>query len=98
VLALGGPGAFEPAASEWIEQARPHMRERPERARAILDDLRRERPDSPGLRFGGALLAAAQGDAVAAREWLTAAIGREPLLRAEAVREPLLAPLLGETS
>jgi predicted Zn-dependent protease len=71
---------------------------RPERARAILDDLRRERPDSPGLRFGEALLAAAQGDAVAAREWLTAAIDREPLLRAEAVREPLLAPLLGETS
>ena len=57
VLALGGPGAFEPAASEWIEQARPHMRDRPERARAILDDLRRERPDSPGLRFGEALLA-----------------------------------------
>jgi predicted Zn-dependent protease len=98
VLALGGPAAFEPSASEWIERARPHMRDRPERARAILDDLRRERPDSPGLRFGEALLAAAQGDAAGAREWLAAAIEREPLLRGEAAREPLLAPLLGETS
>ncbi len=74
------------------------MRERPERARAILDDLRREPPDSPGLRFGEALLAAARGDAAGAREWLAAAIEREPLLRGEAAREPLLAPLLGETS
>jgi quercetin dioxygenase-like cupin family protein len=96
VLAMGGPATFEPAASEWIEQARPHMRHRPAQARAFLDDLRRERPDSPGLRFGEALLAASQGDPAAAREWLRDAIAREPLLRAEAAREPLLAPLLAE--
>lgn len=98
VLALGGPATFEPAASEWIEQARPHMRDRPARARAILDELRRERPDSPGLRFGEALLAAAQGDASGARMWLAAAIEREPLLRGEAAGEPLLAPLVPEIS
>jgi hypothetical protein len=94
VLALGGPADHEPAASEWIEQARPHMRDLPARARAILDDLRRERPGSPGLCFGEALLAAAQGDAAGAREWLAAAIEREPRLRDEAAGEPLLAPLL----
>jgi hypothetical protein len=94
VLALGGPAAFEPAASEWIERARPHLRDDPARDRAVLDDLRRERPDSPGLRFGEALLAAAQGDADAARRWLAEAVALEPLLRAEAAREPLLAPLV----
>lgn len=98
VLALGGPATFEPAASEWIERARPHMRDRPARARAILDELRRERPDSPGLRFGEALLAAAQGDAAGARMWLAAATEREPLLRGEAAGEPLLAPLVPEMS
>ncbi|HEY2787921.1 MAG TPA: hypothetical protein VGI72_00630 [Gaiellales bacterium] len=97
VLALGGPAAFEPSASEWIDQARPYLRDRPARARAILDDLRRERPDSPGLRYGEALLAAAQGDAACAREWLVAAIEREPRLRDEAAREPLLAPILAES-
>jgi hypothetical protein len=94
VLALGGPATFEPSASDWVERARPHMRDSPEQARAVLDELRRERPDSPGLRFGEALLAASQGDPVGARAWLRDAIGREPLLRDEARREPLLAPLL----
>jgi hypothetical protein len=42
--------------------------------------------------------AAARARAAGAREWLAAAIDREPLLRGEAAREPLLAPLLGETS
>lgn len=94
VLALGGPAAFEPSASEWIERARPHLADDPARARAVLDDLRRERPDSPGLRFGEALLAAAQGDADAARRWLAEAVAREPLLRAEAAGDPLLAGLV----
>ena len=47
-----------------------------------------------GALLGEALLAAAQGDAAGAREWLAAAIEREPRLRDEAAREPLLAPLL----
>ena len=96
VLALGGPAEFVAAASEWIELARPHMRDDPAAARAILDHLRRQRPDSPGLRFGEALLAASTGDAGAARAWLEEAIEMEPLLRAEAAREPLLAPIVAE--
>jgi hypothetical protein len=94
VLALGGPPTFEPSASEWLERARPHLRDDPGRARSVLDELRRERPDSAGLRFAEALLAAAQGDLDGAREWLQAAVDREPLLRREAEREPLLAGVL----
>jgi mannose-6-phosphate isomerase-like protein (cupin superfamily) len=94
VLALGGPSTFEPAGSDWIERARPHMRDRPEQARAVLEELRAERPDASGLLFGEALLYASQGDEVAARDSLRAAIARAPGLRAEAEREPLLAPLL----
>lgn len=56
----------------------------------MLDDLRRRRPDSPGLRFGEALLAAAAGDEEAARDWLQEAVKLEPRLQAEAEREPLL--------
>ena len=94
VLALGGPSTFEPAGSDWIERARPHMRDRPVKARAVLEELRAERPDSPGLLFGEALLHASQGDEVAARDSLRAAIERAPVLRAHAQDEPLLAPLL----
>lgn len=94
VLALGGPSTFEPAGSDWIERARPHMRDRPQKARAVLEELRAERPDSPGLLFGEALMHASQGDEVAARDSLRAAIDRAPALRAEAEGEPLLAPLL----
>jgi mannose-6-phosphate isomerase-like protein (cupin superfamily) len=94
VLALGGPSTFEPAGSDWIERARPHMRDRPVKARAILEELRAERPDSPGLLFGEALLHASQGDEVAARNSLRAAIDRAPVVRAHAQGEPLLAPLL----
>jgi hypothetical protein len=94
VLALGGPSTFEPAGSDWIERARPHMRDRPERARAVLEELRAERPDSPGLLFGEALLHASQGDEVAARDSLRAAIDRAPVIRVHAQEEPLLAPLL----
>jgi hypothetical protein len=96
VLALGGPAVFVPAASEWIELARPHMQADPAAARAILDHLRRQRPDSPGLRFGEALLAASTGDMGAARAWLEEAVDMEPLLRAEAAREPLLASIAAE--
>jgi hypothetical protein len=96
VFALGGPATFDPAGSDWIERARPHMRDRPEQARAVLEELRAERPDSLALLFGEALLHAAQGDEAGARASLRVAVERRPSLRAEAEREPLLAPLLDE--
>ena len=95
VLAIGGDPRFEPAASEWIERARPWMRDDPARARAILDELRAERPESPGLALGEALLAAAQGDRETAARRLAEVLAREPRLREVVAREePTLAGLL----
>jgi mannose-6-phosphate isomerase-like protein (cupin superfamily) len=67
VLALGGEPAYRPSSSEWIERARPHIRSDPERARAIVDELRAERPDAAGLPIADALLAVGRGDEAAAR-------------------------------
>ena len=91
VLALGGAPAYEPSSSEWIERARPHIRSDPDRARAIVADLRAQRPDSPGLPIAEALLALGRGDDAAAREHLSAADLRyRDALRAD----PDLGPLL----
>ncbi len=62
--------------------------------RAVLDELRSERPGSPGLLYGEALLAAAQGDVAGARRWLDDAIAREPRLHGEADNEPMLAAVV----
>jgi hypothetical protein len=70
VLALGGPPTFVPSASEWIERARPLLRSDPARARELLDELTRERPDSPGVEIGEALWALSQGREGTARELL----------------------------
>ena len=91
VLALGGPPTYEPSSSEWIERARPHIRSDPERARAIVDDLRAERPDSPGIPIADALLAVGTGDKHAA----AAALSRvEPRYREALRADPDLGPLL----
>ena len=91
VLALGGPPAYEPSSSEWIERARPHIRSDPERAAAIVADLRAARPDSPGLPIAEALLAAGRGDEAAAR----AALNRvDPRYRESLRADPDLGPLV----
>jgi hypothetical protein len=91
VLALGGPAAYEPSSSEWIERARPHIRSDPARARAIVEDLRAERPDSPGLPIAEALLAVGRGDEGAAREALSRV---DPRYREALRADPDLGPLL----
>jgi hypothetical protein len=91
VLALGGMPEFEPSSSEWIERARPHIRTDPERARAIVDDLRAQRPGSPGLPIAEALLAAGRGDEAAAREALAAV---DPEYRAALRADPDLGRLI----
>jgi hypothetical protein len=91
VLALGGFPTFEPSSSEWIERARPHIRSDPERARAIVDDLRAERPGSPGLPIAEALLAVGRDD----REAAIAALGEVRAEYREQLRaDPDLGPLL----
>jgi hypothetical protein len=91
VLALGGEPAFTPSSSKWIERARPHIRSDPERARAIVDELRAERPDSPGIPIAEALLAVGRGDEAAA----TAALARvEPRYRDALRSDPDLGALV----
>jgi hypothetical protein len=94
VLALGGPPTFEPSASEWIERARPHVRDDPPRARAIVDDLRRARPDSAGVEIAEALLAAGRGDEAGARAMLSGLIAREPALARALAADPDLGSLV----
>jgi quercetin dioxygenase-like cupin family protein len=91
VLALGGPPTYEPSSSEWIERARPHIRSDPERAAAIVDDLRAERPDSPGIPIAEALLAVGRGDEAGA----LAALSRIDPRYLDALRaDPDLGPLI----
>jgi hypothetical protein len=96
VIALGGPRVFDPAASEWIERARPHIRVDPHRAERIVAELRAERPGSPGTAIGTALLAVGRGDLVAARRALADVLARWPGLREQLASDPDLAVLLEE--
>jgi len=55
-----------------------------------------ELPDSPGLMYVQALVAAAERRPEQARGWLAEAVAREPLLLDEARGEDLLADLAGK--
>jgi hypothetical protein len=88
VLALGGPPTFEPSASEWIERARPLLASDPDRARELLDELRRERPASPGVQIGEALWALSQGERGTARELLTEVVTANPEFGQRSSRTP----------
>jgi hypothetical protein len=93
VLALGGPRTFEPSASEWIERARPLLHAEPARARHLLDELRRERPESPGVQIGEALWALSQDDEGAARASVAAVLSANPELQAALEQDPDLGRL-----
>ena len=94
VLAFGGPTSFEPSADEWIERARPHIRTDPERAQRIVDDLRTQRPGSPGIGIADALLALGRDDRDTAKALLTEVIGRHPDLAEPLAADPDLGCLL----
>jgi hypothetical protein len=94
VMVVGGDPDYEPAASEWIERARPWFREDPARARALLDELAVVQPDSAAAPLGEALCAAARGDLADARTHLAEAVRRSPAARGYAQSEPTLRPLL----
>jgi hypothetical protein len=96
VCALGGPATFEPSASEWIERARPLLGSDPARARELLDDLKRERPESPGVEIGEALWALSRDDERTARELLSAVVAANPELRAGLEQDPDLGRLVTE--
>jgi mannose-6-phosphate isomerase-like protein (cupin superfamily) len=94
VLALGGPSTFEPSASEWIERARAYARTDPARARHIIDELAAQRPGSPGVAIGEALLAVHRGETEAARAALADLTRREPALKRPLASDPDLGPLV----
>jgi mannose-6-phosphate isomerase-like protein (cupin superfamily) len=96
VVVIGGEPDYEPAASEWIERARPWFRDDPGRARKLLDELAEEQPGSAAVSFAEALFAAARGELEDARSHLDEAIRRAPGARDFARREPTLAPLLDD--
>jgi hypothetical protein len=94
VLALGGESVFRPSASEWIERARPHIRADPERARGIVEELRRALAGDPGVDVAEALLALGAGDVAAARAIARRLIAEQPELHAVLASDPDLGPLL----
>jgi mannose-6-phosphate isomerase-like protein (cupin superfamily) len=96
VVVVGGDPGYEPAASEWIERARPWFTADPARARALLDELAQAQPGSAAVPLGEALLAAARGEVGVARDRLAEAVRRSPAARDYARTEPSLAPLLDD--
>jgi len=78
VLALGALPIFVPSDSEWIERARPHLRSDPDRAIAILEDLRATKPEGPVAEVAAAFIALARGDDSAARAALAGLVARRP--------------------
>jgi len=94
VLALGGPPAYVPSGSEWIERARPFVRTDPSRARALLEELRSEQPSSPAVAILEALVALGEGNAEAARAGLAEVLSRDPSLRPALLADPDLGRLL----
>lgn len=78
VLSFGGPPTFEPSAWEWTFRAMPLRKSDPDRAREILEDGRAAHPESPGIAFAFARLAALEGDNSGALAELGAAIGSWP--------------------
>jgi hypothetical protein len=51
VLSFGGPPTFEPSGWEWSFRAEPLIETDPARARAILEEGARTRPDSASIRY-----------------------------------------------
>jgi hypothetical protein len=64
-------------------------------ARQIVDELRRARPDSPGMQIAEALLAVGAGDTALATRKLREVLQEEPGLRTALSDDPDLAPLVG---
>lgn len=94
VLAFGGDPVYRPYGHEWMWRVRHLLPDHVDRARALADAGLAELPESPGIWYAQALVAAAERQPEPAREWLAKAVEREPGLRGEARTEPLLADVL----
>ena len=89
----GRPRSSRPARSGSSWRARTSSRTRSERRRCSTGASRRSRT-SAAIPFGYALLAAANDRFEEAAAELRVAVARDPRLRAEAEREPLLAAVM----
>jgi mannose-6-phosphate isomerase-like protein (cupin superfamily) len=94
VLSFGGPPTFQPSAWEWFYRADPYVDSDPARAREIIEDGLRERPDSPGLLIYLARLEVRAGNETHARELLARAFEVQPESVELARQDPRLAALL----
>jgi cupin domain len=61
VLSFGGPPTFEPSGWEWSFRAEPLLEADRDRARSVLEDGVRERPDSASIHYSLARLEALEG-------------------------------------
>ena len=78
VMSFGGLPVFDPSPWEWYFRAAPLKRSDPARAREILKDSLRTHPESPGMRYELACLAAVNGQLDEARRWLAEAVDLKP--------------------
>jgi tetratricopeptide (TPR) repeat protein len=78
VLSFGGPPTFEPSAWEWDSLASQYLDTDRDRARAILDEGLKARPDSGSLHYNVACAEARQGHRDRALESLRTAIELRP--------------------
>jgi AraC-like ligand binding domain len=81
VLSFGGPPTFQPSAWEWAFAAAPLLRSDPERARSLLAEGLKRRPDDSGLVYSLGCLEALEGNADAALGLLERAFAAQPALR-----------------
>ena len=91
VLAFGGPPTFEPSGWEWAFRAEPLMRSEPDRARAILEEGERARPDSASVQYAFARLEAQSGDREAALAAARRALELVPVEQREELRTDMRA-------
>lgn len=96
VVAIGREADFEVSTSEWIERARPFIRSDPERARAVIDELRAEQPESPGLAVAEALLQLGTGEVAESRRILQTLLAERPNIRAALLADPDLGALVAD--
>jgi hypothetical protein len=101
VLSFGGPPTFRPSGWEWSFRAEGLMETDPARARAVLEEGARERPDSASVQYSFALLEAREGDGDAALAAARKALElvreeRREELRGDMREHPALAELRDE--
>jgi hypothetical protein len=96
VIAVGREVGYEISTSEWIERARPYVRSDPERARAIIDELRAQEPGSRGVAVAEALLLLGEGRVEESRQIVHALLIEQPAIREPLLNDPDLRTVVGD--